>query len=131
MGLLARATLIWCGFFVLAMINGTLREIVIKRFLQEPWAHHLSAVTAILLFGAYAWFMRNKLALSSSSDAWQVGVLWFVLTIIAETFIVGRLMGHHSWSEILENYNIAKGNLWPLVVIWVGLLPTLLYRYRH
>jgi hypothetical protein len=113
------------------MINGTIREIGIKRFIDEPWAHHLSALTAIIMFGIYAWMLRDRLALASVSDAWLVGLLWFVLTILAETFIVGRLMGHHSWNEILANYNIAKGNLWPLVVIWVGLLPPIIFRYSR
>jgi hypothetical protein len=128
MSLYLRASLIWCGFFVLAMINGALREVAIKRVIDEPWAHHLSAMTAIILFGLYAWAMRFRLDLRSDSDSVFVGLLWLILTFVAETFIVGRLMGHHSWSEIFANYNIAKGNLWPLVLIFIGVLPFLLRR---
>jgi hypothetical protein len=128
MSLYLRASLIWCGFFVLAMINGALREVAIKRMIDEPWAHHLSALTAIILFGIYAWAMRFRLDLRSDSDAVFVGALWLILTFVAETLIVGRLMGHHSWPEIFANYNIAKGNLWPLVLIWVTTLPFILRR---
>ncbi|HET6512129.1 MAG TPA: hypothetical protein VFH43_08055 [Candidatus Kapabacteria bacterium] len=130
MGLYGRASLIWLGFFILAMINGTIREFGIKRLIGEPWAHHLSALTAIVLFGAYGWLMREKLDLRSVTDAISIGVFWFILTILAETFIVGRLMGRHSWREILANYDILSGNLWPLVVLWVGILPYVIYKLR-
>src|SRR6476660_6716899 len=109
MSLLVRSSLIWCGFFVLAMVNGALREVGIKRVIDEPWAHHLSALTAIILFTIYGWMMRARLDLRTQSDALVVGVLWLVLTFVAETFIVGRLMGHRSWTEIFDNYNLAKG----------------------
>lgn len=131
MGLFGRAFLIWCGFFVLAILNGVLRESGIKRFIHEPWAHHLSAFTAIMLFGVYAWMMRGYLDLRSSSEAIYIGIFWLVLTVLAETFVVGRLLGKHSWDVILANYDILHGNLWPLVVIWVGLLPSVLYSFRQ
>ena len=130
MGLYGRASLIWLGFFILAMINGVIRETVIKRFIGEPWAHHLSAMTAILLSGLYAWLMRSHLDLRSTSDSIWVGTYWLVLTVITETFIVGRLLGKHSWQEIFANYDILAGNLWPLVVIWIGILPYILVKWR-
>jgi hypothetical protein len=112
------------------MINGVIREMVIKHFIDEPWAHHLSAFTAIVLFGVYGWLMRDHLDLRSTSDSIMIGVYWLVLTIVAETFIVGRLLGKHSWQTILANYDIFSGNLWPLVVIWVAILPYLLFKWR-
>lgn len=130
MSLTARALLVWAGFFVLAMLNGALREVGIKRFIVEPWAHHLSVLTAIVLFGVYAWLVRGYLDLRSGNDAIAIGIFWLVLTVLAETFIVGRLLGKHSWHEIFANYDILHGNLWPLVVIWVGVLPLLLYSLR-
>lgn len=121
-----RITLIWFGFFVLAFINGALREILIKRYIKEPWAHHLSALTAIILFGGFA--LRDFVRPETNNQAIWAGLYWLVLTILAETFVVGRLMGKQSWYEILNNYNILKGNLWPLVLIWVGLLPLLVLK---
>jgi hypothetical protein len=126
-----RAILIWCGFFVLAVLNGALREIGIKRLIGEPWAHHLSVLTAILIFGIYAWLTRSYLDLRSSNEAISVGIVWLVLTVLAETFIVGRLLSKHSWDVILANYDILHGNLWPLVVLWVGVLPLLIYRFSQ
>jgi hypothetical protein len=130
MGLIARSSLIWLGFFVLAIINGAIREAGIKRIIDEPWAHHISAFTAIILFGLYAWLMRHLLAIGTTGEAMLIGIYWFVLTVLTETFIVGRWMGKHSWSEILANYDIFHGNLWPLVLIWVGVLPYVIYKIK-
>lgn len=35
-------------------------------------------------------------------------------------------MGKQSWPQIWANYNIAKGNLWPLVLGWIAVMPRLL-----
>lgn len=129
MSILLRATLVWLGFFVLAIVNGTIREAGLKRFIDEPWAHHISAITAIALFSSYGWAMHRILNFSSDAQAVWVGVYWFCLTVLTETFVIGRLLGHHSWEEILNNYNIAAGNLWPLVLIWIAILPFLIWRF--
>lgn len=123
-----RITIVWLGFFVLAFINGALREVLIKRFIREPWAHHLSALTAILLFSALVFALREYVRPDSVKHALTAGMYWLVLTVIAETFIVGKLIGKQSWQDIFSNYNIFAGNLWPLVLFWVGLLPFLVLK---
>ena len=122
------ATVIWFGFFVLAFVNGTLREIVLKQFIQEPWAHHLSALTGILLFTVYLYFVWYKANVKTFKEAILVGCYWLILTVFAETFIVGRLIGKQSWEQILASYNLMQGNLWPLVLAWVAVMPVLFYR---
>lgn len=125
---LLRITLIWFGFFVLAFVNGALREIGIKKFLQEPWAHHLSALTAVLFFSFYLYLMWDKAHITTVKQSLGVGAYWLVLTVLAETFIVGRLMGKQSWEEIFAAYNILSGNLWPLVLLWVFISPYVFLR---
>lgn len=118
-------TIIWFGFFVLAFLNGTLREVFIKKIIMEPWAHHLSALTGILFFTVYLYFVWEKTKIQTEQEAILIGVYWFVLTILAETFIVSRFIGKQSWKEILNNYNLFAGQLWPLVVLWIGIMPYL------
>ena len=91
--------------------------------LVGSYRHHLIWI--------YAWLLRGQLGLRSSSEAIAIGIFWLVLTVLAETFLVGRLLGKHSWDVILANYDILHGSLWPLVVVWVGILPSLLYYFRQ
>lgn len=125
---LARATIIWLGFFVLAFVNGALRELGLKRLIEEPWAHHLSALTAVAFFSVYLYFIWAKLLVNNTTQCIYVGIYWIALTFLAETFIVGRLLGKHSWEEILSAYNISQGNLWPFVLIWIGLMPYMFFK---
>lgn len=128
--LLKRNLLIWVGLFILAFTNGAIREVGIKRVIEEPWAHHLSALTSILIFGGYAWILWNKTRITSIQEAAWVGAIWFALTLFTETFVLNRLMSKLSWDQILQSYNLARGELWPLVLIWIGALPVLIFKIR-
>lgn len=125
-----KSTYVWCGFFVLAFVNGALREVGLKKFISEPWAHHLSVFTAISLFAVYLIFVFEKTKISTTREALIIGSYWLVLTIFAETFIVGRLIGKQSYEEIFSNYNILAGQLWPLVLVWVAVSPLVFLHFK-
>lgn len=125
-----KSTYVWCGFFVLAFVNGALREVGLKKFIAEPWAHHLSVFTAISLFAVYLGFFFDKTKISTTREALIIGCYWLVLTILAETFIVGRLIGRQSYAEIFSNYDILAGNLWPLVLLWVAVSPLVFLHFK-
>lgn len=127
MGKLGHFAAVWVGFFGLAMINGIFREAILKPIVGEPWAHHLSAASAIMLFFLFAFRFRRYLDIRTLREALGAGVFWLALTVLAETFLIGRLLSSQSWDTILANYDLLGGNLWPLVVLFLGFLPTILY----
>jgi hypothetical protein len=123
--LLKRNTLVWCGLFVLAFANGTIRELGIKRWVEEPWAHHLSALTAIAIFSIYVRLIWKRTGISTLANAIRVGALWLALTVLTETLVLNRWMAKLSWRQILESYDVTQGHLWPLVLLWVAALPVI------
>jgi hypothetical protein len=125
-----RVTLVWFGFFALAFVNGALREVAIKRLVREPWAHQVSVLTGIALFTAYLWLLWDRTSVRTVPQALGVGAYWMALTVLAETFVVSRWIAGQSWDKIRGNYGLLRGNLWPVVVIWVGMLPLLMLRIR-
>src|SRR5918997_1781576 len=56
-----------------------------------------------------------------------VGAFWLVLTVLFE-FGFGRGVDGKSWSDLLADYNLAEGRLWPLVLAWLALGPFALRR---
>lgn len=118
-----RTTLIWLGMFCLAFLNGAIRELVIKKFLDESGAHQLSCITGAILWTILVWFFWNKTLIKNSKEAMFVGLYWFLLTLFTETLLLNRLIGEMTWEQILNTYNIFKGQYWGLVLIWVGILP--------
>jgi hypothetical protein len=127
---LIRAFFAWLGLFCLAFLNGALREGVIKRFLAEPWAHHLSALTAIGLFTIFVYLGWDKLRVFRRQQAVLVGLLWLALTVLTETFLLNRAMGKLTWREIAESYDVTRGHLWPLVLLWIAWLPLAMLEWR-
>lgn len=47
---------------------------------------------------------------------------------MAFEFLFFHYVGGHAWEELLANYNIARGRLWPVVLLWVAVAPWLFYR---
>lgn len=123
-----RKTLIWFGMFFVAIANGAIRELVIKLALSDPWAHHLSAITAIILFTFYLTLVWNSARIDSYKSAFLTGWYWLALTLVTETILLGRLFSKLTWSEIADSYDIRK-SLWLVVILWVGAVPSILYKF--
>jgi hypothetical protein len=131
--LILRSTLLWVGLFVLAFTNGALREVVWKKVvgIKEPVAHWLSCLTGTALWTAFVWLTWNMSGIRSIKEAALVGGYWFVLTVLTETFVINRLMAKLTWEQIIETYNVAKGQLWGLVLIWIGVLPVVVFSLKR
>jgi hypothetical protein len=128
--LLRQNTLVWLGLLGLAFVNGTLREVGLKRLIPEPYAHYLSAFTAIVLFTLYVFAMWRRTHIQTRRAALGIGLYWFALTILTETFVLNRWLSGLSWEDIRQSYNLVQGELWPLVLIWIACLP-LLAHFRN
>ena len=128
--LVKRVVLVWLGLFVVAFVNGALREVLIKRVIAEPMAHHLSALTAVLLLGAYTWAVWRRTAIQTLRQAVIVGAVWFVLTVLTETIVLNRWTSNMTWDQIVRSYDITRGELWPLVLIFIGALPAMMFATR-
>jgi hypothetical protein len=126
LNLLARSLLVWLGLFVLAFVNGALREVVMKAYLgiREPFAHQFSCITGILLWTLFCLLIWKKLSLSTFSEATLIGAEWFFLTMLVETFLLNRNL---SWKEIFHTYDFTAGEFWGLVLIWIGIMPPFLF----
>jgi len=112
----------WAGMVVLAIANGALRERGYGRHMPELRAHQLSTLTAGVLFFGYTGFLGLAWPLASTGQAFVIGGIWLVLTVVFE-FSFGRWVMKHTWSRLLMDYNLLKGRVWPLLLVWLFLLP--------
>ena len=114
--------LFWLGMPIAAILNAVIREKVYKDSLGELASHQLSTVTLIILIGIYTWLVILGWKLESAGEALVVGGIWLVLTIAFE-FGFGRLVMKHPWERLFHDYNIFKGRIWILILIWTSLAP--------
>ena len=124
-------TLAWIPMVPIAIVNGAARQFfVYGPQMSELAAHQISCFTGIALFLLYGWFLGKRLPLSKMSEAWIIGALWLVLTILFE-FMFGRFAGGRSWSLLLQDYNVFEGRLWSLVLAALFCIPAAVFRFRR
>jgi hypothetical protein len=117
----------WLLMLIVAIANGAARDLVYGQSISELAAHQLSSLTGILLLGAVIFAFVRFGPIVSERQAVTAGLLWLALTVAFE-FLFFHFIGGHSWAELLANYNVLKGRLWPFVLLWVGLAPWLFFR---
>lgn len=121
--------LAWLGMVVLAIVNGIIREKFYSQSMSELSAHQLSTLIAIILFGIYIFAFTGFFQIQSAKQAFTIGSIWLIITIIFE-FVFGHYIAGHSWSRLLMDYNILNGRVWILVLIWTFAAPYVFYRVR-
>ncbi len=122
-----RYTLAWFALALIAIINGTLREFGIERVVAELAAHQISTLTLMIFSGVFVWFMHRIWPLESSKQAWTVGAIWLLMTVLFE-FGFGHFVVGHPWSRLLANYDLLAGRVWALFLLWLLLLPWLAFK---
>ncbi len=113
----------WLLFMVTAVINGVFRVSRLQLTMTEYRAH---VTSTLLLCLALLIEMSVFLELvGDRSQGWLIalGAMWALLTLGFE-FGFGRAMGQ-SWATLLENYNLLRGRIWPLVPLILLLTPVL------
>lgn len=133
MNYVARSLIVWIGLFVLAFVNGALREIVIIRIIgiNNHSAHQLSCLTGIIIWTAFVTFVWGYMKIQRLKHAVEIGILWFLLTVLTETFVINRWLSNLSWEQILATYRVLNGELWIFVLLYLGIVPILIYKFRE
>jgi hypothetical protein len=126
-----RAWLIaWLGGSVLGVVNGVIRETTYKDRVGDLAADQISAATLIALLTLLFWVLERRWPIGTTRTAFEIGAAWVVLTKLFE-FLFGHYVDRKSWSELFGNYDIASGNLWLLVLVWIGVGPAAVRALRR
>lgn len=125
---MTRWTLAWAGGSVLAVANGTVREVLLRPAFGEATAHRVSTVALVGLLGGYVRTLDRRWPLPDRRFAWRVGARWVVMTTAFE-FGFGRLEGK-SWSTLLRDYDVRAGRLWVLLPLWTLVAPAVVLARR-
>jgi hypothetical protein len=112
----------WALLAVAMALNGIVRETMLKRAMPSGAADVVSALlgAAIILFVTRPMF--RSLRGSPDRALAMASVVLVLLTIVFE-FAVGLYVDHRSWTELLGNYAIWRGRLWPILLALVALTP--------
>ena len=129
MAIVFKYTVAWIGLVVLAIINGAIREKGYGARIGELHAHQLSTLIGLALFSVYAWILSGFWRIESARQAFAIGGIWLVLTVAFE-FLFGHYVAGHSWGRLLHDYNLLRGRVWILILIWAILAPYVCHLMR-
>jgi hypothetical protein len=112
----------WVGGSVLGIANGVIRELAYKDRVGELTANQISTGTLIALLALYFWALDRRWPIPTIRSAITIGAAWVVLTVLFE-FGFGHCVDGKSWSGLVENYNVARGQIWILALVWIAAGP--------
>jgi hypothetical protein len=124
-----RALQAWCLIVVAESLNGMLRTLYISPRLGDFQARQVgvllgSILIFVLTFSTVRWFApaakRHQLLL--------VGACWVALTIAFEV-VLGLSLGY-SWNRLWSDYDLSRGGLLGIGMVFMGLSPVLADRLR-
>ncbi|MEW6194823.1 MAG: hypothetical protein AB1521_06695 [Bacteroidota bacterium] len=121
--------LLWFPMVIIAIVNGSIRQFFYTKFLNELAAHQVSVLSGIIFFAVYVWIITGVWKIESSAQAITIGIMWLAMTIIFE-FVFGHFVMGNSWEKLLADYNIFKGRLWIVVLIWTAISPYIFFKLR-
>ncbi len=104
----------WLVLLVIMFSNGIVRAVVLQPRLGEDAARRLATLVGVALVVAFSFAYVRHAGPLSARELLPVGAVWLALTLCFE-FGFGRASGR-SWQELLADYNLARGRLWPLVL---------------
>ena len=122
--------LAWIPMLGIAVANGAFRQLVLANAMSELHAHQLSTLIGSVCIGAFIWFVIRTWPPASWRQALLIGLLWGLFTIAFES-VMGLAIQHRSATQILHEYNLMAGRLWPLFLVWLILAPLLFFHIRH
>lgn len=128
-GMIKKSILIWLSIIPLAFLNGAFRDEILTPLLGITVALPISGIILCLFIFVVSFILIPKIGKGTARTYWTIGGLWVVLTILFET-IVGLVRGN-TIGEIISAYNITTGNLWLLVVVFMGVAPWLIMRIKQ
>ena len=127
--MILHAIVVWLAVLALAVLNGGARAAWLIPRLGPGPGRVLSAVSLCLLFFLVTWLTIGWIRPANAGRALWVGVLWLGLTLAFE-FGAGHYLFHKPWAALLENYDVSRGRVWPVVLVVVLLAPLLAARMR-
>ncbi len=119
-----RALLSWLALLAVAFLNGTVRQLAYPSTLSDFAARQVAAGVGAVVLGFTIWFLLRRWPLARAQHAWATGALWAALTVLFEIALV-RGTGR-PWDDVLGQYALWKGSLWPLLVLWILAAPAAL-----
>lgn len=127
MSLFKKTSILWFAFVPVAILNGIVREAWYQPRVGELAGHQISTVIAAIAFFLLAsYLLRDAAAKASVGTLLAAGLLLSLMTA-AFDFGFGYYVDGRTLSWLLQDYNILRGNLWGVFLLFELFTPLLVH----
>ena len=124
-----RAFAVWLVIIGAESVHGALRMKLLAPVVGDFRARQISVFTGALLILGITWLFIRWIRAETTRSLVKVGVGWVVLTLLFEVGL-GRLALDYSWRRIFSDYDISRGGLMSLGVVFLTFAPLLAAKLR-
>jgi len=125
-----KTSVIWFVIALLAIANGVFRENILVSSLGQSIALPVSGITLSIIVFIVTYISFPIFGKNSALTYFLIGLQWVLMTLLFE-FMFGHYMIGKSWSDILQVFNIMKGNLFIIVLIVSLFSPLLVAKIKN
>jgi len=125
-----KASIVWFVIAIFAILNGIFRESVLISNVGPNMALPVSGITLSIIVFIVTYISFPIFGKNSALTYFLIGLQWVLMTLLFE-FMFGHYMIGKSWSDILQVFNIMKGNLFIIVLIVSLFSPLLVAKIKN
>ena len=120
----AKAFAAWVVLLAAMSANGLFRALVLVPWFGEHAARQVSSILGAAIVITLAGVFVRRLPDPAHAPLLRVGIFWGLLTLAFE-FGFGHYVSGMTWAELLADYDVTAGRLWPFVLLATVTAPSL------
>ncbi len=128
--LFLKTSMIWIIIALFAILNGIFRESVLVSTLGPSMAISVSGLMLSLIVFIVTYLSFPLFGKHPSHTYFLIGLQWVVMTLVFE-LLFGHYVVGKPWSDILQVFNIMKGDLFIIVLVMSLLSPLLVAKIKR
>jgi hypothetical protein len=124
--MIIKAIIVWGLIAIGEIINGTFRVKYLQRKHGLHRAKQISCLSGIIIFTAITWFFLPWVGPNNLFHCFLIGSIWATLMLLVDIYF-GRLVFKYSWSKIIEDFDLRKGNLLSVGMLILFFCPAIVF----
>jgi len=125
-----RAFIIWLLIICAETIHGILRTIFLAPFTGDFRARQIAVFTGSLIIFTITYFSIGWINAVNKVQLFTIGLFWLILTVSFE-IALGRFILNFNWERILSDYDLSKGGLLSIGLVFMIFSPFLAAKLRR
>jgi len=127
--IMLRSLAVWLALICAETAHGILRTLFLAPLVGDFHARQIAVFTGSAIIFTITALLVKWMRATRARELLGIGTLWLVLTVLFEV-LVGVYAAGYSWERVSSDYNIARGGLLPVGLLFMALSPLLAGRLR-